>query len=368
MSAAEGAGVEPADGPAGKDAALSEDIRLLGRLLGDVVREQAGDEVFELVEAVRRRAVDDRRDGRSPLPRLGGDAPAPVDRRPAAPHPRLRLAVAARQHRRGRPPRAPPPLPPGPRLAARRSAASRPRSTTSSPPASTPTRVRRLVDELLVVPVITAHPTEVRRQTVLDIIGEVARVLGGALRCGARHARSRRARRAARRSSSSRCGRRRCCACPSCASPTRSTRRCATTARACSRSSRRWSATSSGSSPSAGAWPSTPPGPCGWARGSAVTATATRSSPPTSCARRRTASPSTALDHHLGELRRLVAPAVGVGPPRHAHRRPARARRRVGRRLTVPGRRALPPRPARDVRPAVRARRASCSDRVPPAS
>ena len=53
----------------GKDAALSEDIRLLGRLLGDVVRAQAGDEVFELVETVRRRAVDARRGGRDPCAR-----------------------------------------------------------------------------------------------------------------------------------------------------------------------------------------------------------------------------------------------------------------------------------------------------------
>ncbi len=57
-------------GTDGKDAALSEDIRLLGRLLGDVVRGQAGDEVFALVEGVRQRAVGDRRDGRSPLDAL----------------------------------------------------------------------------------------------------------------------------------------------------------------------------------------------------------------------------------------------------------------------------------------------------------
>ncbi|HET9546240.1 MAG TPA: phosphoenolpyruvate carboxylase, partial [Desertimonas sp.] len=54
----------------GKDAALSADIHLLGRILGDVVRDQAGDEVFDLVEAVRRRAVDARRGGRSPLDSL----------------------------------------------------------------------------------------------------------------------------------------------------------------------------------------------------------------------------------------------------------------------------------------------------------
>ena len=59
----------------GKDAALGDDIRLLGRLLGEVVREQAGDAVFELVEDVRRRAVDARRDGRSPLDGLAATLP-----------------------------------------------------------------------------------------------------------------------------------------------------------------------------------------------------------------------------------------------------------------------------------------------------
>ncbi|MEC8730442.1 MAG: phosphoenolpyruvate carboxylase, partial [Actinomycetota bacterium] len=39
----------------------SDDIRLLGKLLGDVVREQAGDDTFNLVENVRRLAVDGRR-------------------------------------------------------------------------------------------------------------------------------------------------------------------------------------------------------------------------------------------------------------------------------------------------------------------
>ncbi len=36
---------------------------------------------------------------------------------------------------------------------------------------------QRLIGDLLVVPVITAHPTEVRRQTVLDVLGDVARLL-----------------------------------------------------------------------------------------------------------------------------------------------------------------------------------------------
>ena len=35
-----------------------DDIRLLGRLIGDVLREQAGDDAFELVERVRQVAVE----------------------------------------------------------------------------------------------------------------------------------------------------------------------------------------------------------------------------------------------------------------------------------------------------------------------
>ena len=41
---------------------LLEDIRLLGRILGDVIREQEGDEAFELVERIRKLSVAFRRD------------------------------------------------------------------------------------------------------------------------------------------------------------------------------------------------------------------------------------------------------------------------------------------------------------------
>ncbi|MDB5781484.1 phosphoenolpyruvate carboxylase, partial [Caballeronia mineralivorans] len=45
-----------------KDQPLFEDIRYLGRLLGDVVREQEGDEVFDVVETIRQTAVKFRRE------------------------------------------------------------------------------------------------------------------------------------------------------------------------------------------------------------------------------------------------------------------------------------------------------------------
>lgn len=48
----------------------SSDIRLLGRLIGDVLREQTGDATFQLVEDVRRTAVNGRRDGIAPIAAL----------------------------------------------------------------------------------------------------------------------------------------------------------------------------------------------------------------------------------------------------------------------------------------------------------
>jgi phosphoenolpyruvate carboxylase len=45
-----------------KDAPLKEDIRLLGRLLGDVLRDQEGEAVFDVVETIRQTAVRFRRE------------------------------------------------------------------------------------------------------------------------------------------------------------------------------------------------------------------------------------------------------------------------------------------------------------------
>ena len=52
-----------------------------------------------------------------------------------------------------------------------------PRSTISSAAELDGAAVQRLIGDLVVTPVITAHPTEVRRQTVLDVLTDVARLL-----------------------------------------------------------------------------------------------------------------------------------------------------------------------------------------------
>src|SRR5215471_18279038 len=45
-----------------KDIPLRDDIRLLGRILGDTVREQEGDAAFELVERIRQTSIRFHRD------------------------------------------------------------------------------------------------------------------------------------------------------------------------------------------------------------------------------------------------------------------------------------------------------------------
>ena len=172
MSAAE-IGVGP---DAGKDAALSEDIRLLGRMLGEVVRAQAGREVFELVEGVRQRAVDARRDGRSPLANLAVTLPhRPIDDQLHLIRAFGWLSLLANtaedvHHER--------------RRRFHRSHGSQPQVGSVAATLDhlfaegvDGTRIAALVDELRVVPVITAHPTEVRRQTVLDLLADVAAIL-----------------------------------------------------------------------------------------------------------------------------------------------------------------------------------------------
>ena len=51
------AAAPPAPTEADKDRPLVEDIRLLGRLLGDVIREQAGQAAFDLIEQIRQLSV-----------------------------------------------------------------------------------------------------------------------------------------------------------------------------------------------------------------------------------------------------------------------------------------------------------------------
>jgi phosphoenolpyruvate carboxylase len=146
---------------------VGDDIRLLGRLLGEVVRTQAGDEVYELIEAVRQRAVNDRRDGAVPFDALEASLGG--------------VALADQLHVI--------------RAFAWLSLLADTAEDVHSAPGDATLRasfdhllaagvraeqVAAVLVDLEVSPVLTAHPTEVRRKTVLDHVARVASMLAEA--------------------------------------------------------------------------------------------------------------------------------------------------------------------------------------------
>jgi phosphoenolpyruvate carboxylase len=164
------------DAPPASATDAGDDIRLLGRLIGGVLREQAGDEVFELVEAVRRTAVRGRRAGENPvgdLTELLADADVESQLHLIRAFGWLSLLANTaedlhverrrRYHRNA-----------GSRAQEGTLQASIERLLASGVAAE---RVAEELTELRVSPVITAHPTEVRRQTVLDHVDAVASLL-----------------------------------------------------------------------------------------------------------------------------------------------------------------------------------------------
>src|SRR3954470_4607189 len=149
------------------DAPLREDIRLLGRVLGEVIGEQAGDDVLDLVESTRVQAFQLRRSevGREELAgQLDGlDVRSANHVIRAFSHFSVLANLAEdihherrrRHHRReGSPPQ-------------RGSlAATFALLDQADPPADV---VARELSGALVCPVVTAHPTEVRRKTISQV-------------------------------------------------------------------------------------------------------------------------------------------------------------------------------------------------------
>ncbi|HZQ39668.1 MAG TPA: phosphoenolpyruvate carboxylase [Rhizomicrobium sp.] len=140
-------------------------IRLLGRLLGEVIREQNGDPAFQLVEGIRRQSVGEHRAGPAgelALNQLCGLSQPDIVVLIRAFSIFSQLANIADDH-----------------LARREtkllgsSAAQR----MELHPGLTPKRVRTYLSAALFVPVITAHPTEVRRKSILDRENEVSALL-----------------------------------------------------------------------------------------------------------------------------------------------------------------------------------------------
>jgi phosphoenolpyruvate carboxylase len=159
-------------------AELEADIRLLGRLLGDVIREQAGDHIFALVERSRREAVGRHRGSISGdraladvLEGLTVDEALHVIRAFTLFSLLANIAEDVRSNRsqrllrhQGKPPRAG-------TLAA--GVARIARAGVSGE------HFHDVLSRAGVIPVITAHPTEVRRRTIMDCQRQIAELLSG---------------------------------------------------------------------------------------------------------------------------------------------------------------------------------------------
>ena len=160
-----------------KDLPLRDDIRRLGRVLGDIVREQKGEAVFALVERVRQTSIRFHRDGdatarrelEATLDSMARDHTITVIR---AFNFFSHLANIAEDQHHIR------------RTRAHALAASAPREGTlayalaqARAAGLTRTQLREFFAGALVGPVLTAHPTEVRRKSTIDREMEVARLL-----------------------------------------------------------------------------------------------------------------------------------------------------------------------------------------------
>lgn len=160
-----------------KNEPLRNDIRLLGRILGDTVREQEGDAVFTIVERVRQTAVRFARDN-DPAARAELAAlldPLPRDTTQAVVRAFsyfLQLANIAEDEHHIR------------RRRAHDLAGSPPREgslifalDSLAAAQVSPDTIADFFAHALVAPVLTAHPTEVQRQSLIRNHRDIARLL-----------------------------------------------------------------------------------------------------------------------------------------------------------------------------------------------
>jgi phosphoenolpyruvate carboxylase len=163
--------------PADPHAALRDDVRLLGRLLGDTLREQEGQAFFDRIERIRLLAKQ-ARDGDTGARRTLTDLLSGLDDAELLPVARaftqfLNLANIAEQYHRVRRRRA---------YQWHPDAAAQPGSVREllgrlAERGCTPKAILDTVDALSIELVLTAHPTEVSRRTLIRKYDEITAIL-----------------------------------------------------------------------------------------------------------------------------------------------------------------------------------------------
>ncbi|HVV42441.1 MAG TPA: phosphoenolpyruvate carboxylase [Nitrobacter sp.] len=159
------------------DARLRDDIRLLGRILGDTVRDQEGEAVFDLVERIRQTSIRFHRDDDEPARReleaiLDGMSTPDTVRIVRAFSYFSHLANIAEDHNNIRQMRHQSLAGGGPNDGTLTRTLGRAREAGFSS-----AELRAFFDGALVSPVLTAHPTEVRRKSTIDREMEIAALL-----------------------------------------------------------------------------------------------------------------------------------------------------------------------------------------------
>jgi phosphoenolpyruvate carboxylase len=156
-----------------KENLLREDRRLLGRLLGEVIRAQAGQAALERIERIRQAAVAFRRENtghaelEAMLNALDLDQTMDLVRAFSFFSHLLNIAEDEQQHRRRR-------------AHAQAGSPRRPGSFShalEATPASGREELLQWFSHARVSPVLTAHPTEVQRQSILDCEREIAHLI-----------------------------------------------------------------------------------------------------------------------------------------------------------------------------------------------
>ena len=168
------------DAQTDKDLPLKEDTRLLGRLLGDVLRAQTGEEGFARIESIRQTAISLRRASQSDTADIKDELAALLNDLPIAQTLDVvrafsyfshlaNLAEDVHQNRRRR---------------AHAFAGSPPQSGSMAhafqrlrEAGIDGAQLRAFFADALVSPVLTAHPTEVQRKSILDCEREIVRLL-----------------------------------------------------------------------------------------------------------------------------------------------------------------------------------------------